>query len=234
MKVYDKYVDNGGVKIHYLDSKDLLTRQKVLIYIPGLLGDADQFRDEMEQFSDYRCLAISLRGCGKSDSPQSGYSFKEQCSDIEAVITDACVTNFSILAYSMGVPYAIDIAKKYSDKVTKVILGDYPAKMPTLSKDWLNQTSQNLPEKGEILKKIYDELEMIDLSEGLRHIKCPVLVIQGKKKGAKLTDKALDVYKNYLSNVTIETFEESGHVLWQPDYQRFIDVVKSFLDESGK
>ncbi|MEG0619276.1 MAG: alpha/beta hydrolase [Bacilli bacterium] len=231
MKILDKYVDNKGIVIHYLDSNEKLVDENVLLYIPGFLGYAEQFKDEMILLSNHRCLSISLRGRGKSDCPQTGYSFDEQYSDIVAVLADAKIKQFSIMAHSMGVPFAIKIAKEYSEKVTKLILCDYPPKIPIFSYDKLNK---NFSDKVEITKKIINEMKETDCSMMLEEIGCPVLVFQGKRQGAKLTDEALKLYKKYLKKVTIEIFHESGHELWEPDYQKFINTIQSFLEDNER
>jgi pimeloyl-ACP methyl ester carboxylesterase len=38
------------------------------------------------------------------------------------------------------------------------------------------------------------------------------------------------MYRRRLRQAKVVVFEESGHVLWEPDYERFMRTVQTFLD----
>ena len=110
-KLVDHFVDNNGVLVNYLESL-IDSNQTPLLYIPGMLGSAEQFEDEMKALDERKCYSISLRGNGKSTAPEAGYSFAEQFNDLEAVIKGLDIDQFYLMSYSMGVPYAVQAAIK--------------------------------------------------------------------------------------------------------------------------
>lgn len=236
VKFVDNQVNNNGVIIHYLESKSEseINQKSPLVYIPGMLGFAEQFLDEMNEFKPRKCVAMSLRGCGKSSVPLTGYSFDDHFSDVEAVINNCGVSEFYLMAYSMGVPYAINAALKQPDKIKGLIICDYPPRMPQLPKDWVQKVlSNSVVEKSKkhFVTALQQELKETDLTNQLDHIKCPVLVIRGLKEDAMLKNKYLEEYKDRLINLEIVEFKDSGHQLWIPNYERFINVIKDFMEK---
>lgn len=136
--IIDNYVDNRDLQIHYLESlPQTKGKDKIpLIYIPGMLDYAENFKREMQDFETRKVISISLRGCGKSSAPLSGYSFEDHYSDVEAVINNSNLNEFYLLAYSMSVPYAINASLSYPNKVKGLIIGDYPSRISKPPKGW--------------------------------------------------------------------------------------------------
>lgn len=231
MQYNDRWVLNKNVKIHYIES--LGEDKTPLLYIPGALGFAEQFVDVMEQLQSRKTLALSLRGRGKSDAPVTRYTFDDHVSDVEAIIQDSRLNQFFLMAYSMGVPYAIEIATRLSDKIKGLIICDYSARLPKLPKDWVD----NVLSKGYIdesrkyfVSAFQKESEETLLWDRLRLIDCPTLIIRGLREGSLLNDENHTKYKQGLRDHKVVEFEDSGHELWVPDYQRFINSVISYLD----
>lgn len=82
-----------------------------------MLGEAENFKREMQDFKTSKVISISLRGCGKSSASLSGYSFENHYSDVEVVIEDSHLDGFCLMAYLIGVPYAINASLNYPNKV---------------------------------------------------------------------------------------------------------------------
>jgi len=81
-----------------------------------MLGQAENFKREMQDFKTRKVISISLGGCGKSSAP-CGYLFDNHYSDVEAVIEDSDLYGFYLMAYLIGVPYAINASLNYPNKV---------------------------------------------------------------------------------------------------------------------
>lgn len=232
--VQDRRARSEKVSIHYLDSEGEKTGQTTpVFYVPGALGFAEQFSDEMKVLSNRRCIAISLRGRGKSDAPICGYSFENHVSDIDAVVKQSGINNFCLMAYSMGVPFALRYAIDNPSMVKGLILCDYPARYPKLTKSWVeNVVSKGLLRKGReyVATEIMNESNEVSLRDHLQQIRCPVLVLRGGTNQALLNEIEAQVYKDHLEKVAVVTFLESGHELWVPDYNRFMENVNVFLN----
>lgn len=82
-----------------------------------MLEQAENFKREMQDFKTRKVISIRLRGWGKSSAPLSGYSFENHYSDVEAVFEDSHLDGFYLMAYLIGVPYAINASLNYPNKV---------------------------------------------------------------------------------------------------------------------
>ena len=186
----------------------------------------------MEAFNDRKSYSISLRGNGKSAAPETGYSYEEQFTDLEAVIKDLKVEEFYLMSYSMGVPYAVQASIKYPQKIKGLIICDYSPSIPKIPSGWAQSLIENdriATDRRHVVKAIESELKSVDLTEELDKIQCPVLVMKGLKEGSLLKDEKLEEYRNRLENLKIVEFENSGHELWHPDVEYFRDTIQNFM-----
>lgn len=231
MNYTDKFT-NTDINIHYIETNDYETGLLPLVYIPGALGNAEQFINELNSFFPRHCVSISLRGIGKSDAPLNGYTFEEQVLDISSVIKKSKLSAYYLMAYSMGVPYAIRYAASNPNEVKGLILCDYPAKYPRIPEQWIESAQKFIPEnRYYVVEEIQKNSNEIILWEELKEINCPVLVIKGGTEKALLKNEDSEKYKNNCKNVEVKVFINSGHELWVPDYDKFIETIKDFLNK---
>lgn len=228
MVINSTYIHNNDVKIHYLESGIKKEKTPSLLFIPGMLGSSDQYETELKEFYPRHSIAISLRGNGKSDTPSSKFSFKDYYSDIETVINHCNLNEIHLVGHSMGGLLAIETAVKYSESVKSLIILDYPFKFNSFSKNWINKTIAFGYDKAHLVN-IFNDFHSIDLTEDLKKVNCPVLVIQGKESDSKLTEEHIKVYKQNLKQVKIITLENSGHEVSRSDYQNFINTINKFI-----
>src|SRR5207244_9736399 len=96
-----------------------------------------------------RTVAISLRGRGKSDGPEHGYSFEDHVSDVSTTVTELGLNSFCLMAYSMAVPYAISFAIRNPLILRGLIIGDYPARYPAFRPQWIQRAlTVNPPDRA--------------------------------------------------------------------------------------
>lgn len=69
----ERFVSNNGIQIHTLNSES--SSQFRIVFVPGMFGIADHWREEFKSLSDYSLTAMSVRGRGKSTFTKSGHSF---------------------------------------------------------------------------------------------------------------------------------------------------------------
>ena len=140
MQIFEGKVDNQGVSIHYIESfvdstveiaEDSIVEVIVeteerppLLIVPGFTESAEDYIEIIRAFEDRKCIAITLRGRGKSDSPEFGYTLEDHVSDIQAVVEQLALDNFYMLGYSRGVSYMIEYALGNLSKIKGMIIGD--------------------------------------------------------------------------------------------------------------
>ncbi|WP_043933212.1 alpha/beta fold hydrolase [Bacillus sp. EB01] len=236
MEFADRWTRSKEVKLHYLESSRYDGRLTPLVYVPGALNHAEQAVELLEEFKPRKWISMSLRGRGKSDAPISGYSFYNHVHDIESVVMDSKVHEYCLMAYSMGVPYAIEYAAG-TPGLKGLILCDYPAAYPFIPKSWAERVlsrSYINQEMVHVVKGIQRESAAINLDQNLTRIEVPVLIIKGGTTESLLTEAETDKYKKLLPNVRAVELAEAGHELWEPNRDVFLNVIKDFLHTLDK
>lgn len=231
MIVREGWVDNRGVRLHYLESNpDTAPAYTPVVYIPAAVSAAETFRPEMAALAPRRCISISLHGRGKSDAPHSGYSFNDHIEDIEALVEQLGLNHFCLMAWSLGVPYSVGYAARHPERVGGLVLLDYPARYPRFRPEWAERWSDpSFRLKPFVTQALQQESSEVPLWDSLDRIECPVLVIGGGKPEALLKPEHIEKYRQHLRVVDVVVFSDSGHNPSQPDYERFIRTINSFL-----
>ncbi len=80
------------------------------------------------------------------------------------------------------------------------------------------------------LRGLERESTEVELWDELERIEAPVLVIGGGRTDSLLKPEHVEKYRKHLRNVEVVVFEDSGHNVSEPNYERFIKLIKSFLD----
>ncbi|MBW7454861.1 alpha/beta fold hydrolase [Paenibacillus sepulcri] len=231
------HANNNDVKIHYYDS---LEKSKSdgnsipLVVCPGLSETAEEYIDLLEAVSPRRCILLSFRGRGGSDTPVHGYNLDDHVSDLEAVVRHAGVELFHLFGYSRGASYALGYAQKHKGQIKSLILGDYPPEHRAMSEDWTKDYIHNylMPHsrtnyiRPEAVLGIQSESSQSSLENVLS---MNVLVARGKLQGSLITDSDLLRYKEMCSRLSIKEYRRSGHDIKEKEKELFYSDVVSFL-----
>jgi pimeloyl-ACP methyl ester carboxylesterase len=127
---------NGAVRLHYLDAHADGSSGLPIVIVPGLAETAEDYTGLMRRLAPRRCVAISLRGRGRSDTPASGYTLDDHADDVLAVVRHLGLPRPVLVAFSRGVPYAIRCAARRPGCVAGLALGDYAAVHTRLPQEW--------------------------------------------------------------------------------------------------
>lgn len=79
--------------------------------------------------ADYRITAMDLRGRGRSESPDSGYSIQHHCKDILAVLNDLGLEKAVIMGHSLGAFIAAAFGAEHPERVDRIVLVDGGGKL---------------------------------------------------------------------------------------------------------
>lgn len=116
-----KFADFGGVKIHYNDTGK---GSKAIIFIHGWACNADFWKQSINEFPNYRTIAVDLPGHGESDKPKTVYTMDYFAKSIEAVMRDAKVGRAVLVGHSMGTPVARQFYRLYPKKTLGIVIVD--------------------------------------------------------------------------------------------------------------
>lgn len=117
----DHYVDNDGVKIHYVTKGD----GETILFVHGFPDFWYSWRDQMVAMSeDHQVVSIDLRGYNRSDSPKGveHYSMDKLVSDLVAVINDLGTSPVKLVAHDWGAAIAWILASYRPDLIKKLVI----------------------------------------------------------------------------------------------------------------
>lgn len=230
--VVDSWATNRNVRLHYLDNQ-CDESALPLIMIPGLSSNAAVFQPMIEALTPYRALSVSLRGRGKSDVPDTGYRFENHVEDVAAIIDQAQFKQVCLFGHSIGINYAIGYALENPDRVKGIIVGGYPAEYPVFTADWALKVMMKYPDEMPMKAVLGIQHESVQISfwERLSELTCPILILRGNKASSLLKPELVEKYMQYAPQSKILVFEDSGHRLWHPNFNRFVTALRFFIEE---
>lgn len=167
--IKEGFTERGSVRLHYLLSEgsgDLTP----LVYVPGSLGSAGDFRKEMLRLDPRTTVSVSPRGTGASGTPYHGYALGDRIADLEAVLLRLRPGTACLMAFSAGVPVVLSYAISQPDKVRALIILDYPAVSRPYSEDWVEQAMPFARQRGipeHVLQSMARDSALVELWEDL-------------------------------------------------------------------
>ncbi|MGE8204763.1 alpha/beta fold hydrolase [Heyndrickxia sp. NPDC080065] len=234
----DSWVDNNGINIHFVEANANIKEKAPLVIIPGLSESAEDYISVIENFSPRHCIIITLRGRGKSATPETGYTLEDHISDIDAVVKQLELKDFILFGYSRSVSYALGYAIRNNNLLKGLIVGDYPAVHTQLRQGWVEFFSSLPPWRGKTLSQrmnltalygIQNESSQVLLWDDLSSIKCPALIIRGGKNEAALSLEAGNLYIEKMHQANLVVFDDSDHNIFEPNLDTFIKTVDEFM-----
>jgi pimeloyl-ACP methyl ester carboxylesterase len=227
---------NDAVRLHYLDAHADGGHELPIVIVPGLSESAEEYTGLMDRLSPRRCVAISLRGRGRSDTPASGYTLDDHASDVLAVVRHVSLPRYVMVAFSRGVPYAIRCAGNDPERVAGLVLGDYAAVHGRLPEEWtprfLTGSWRGTPVaervSAAVVQAIQRESTHVPLWDELSSIGCPVLAVGGSRDGLLTGEDAERYRRAGIADLRV-AWLDTGHDLLAPDETAFVEVLGSFL-----
>lgn len=226
----DVFVDMPFGPIHVITS-NMSSQQTPLVFIPGMLGRAEDWLNDFESFQPRPCVAISLRGRGGSAYPSSGFSVYDHAEDIARVVDSLKLKKFILVGFSQGALYAVAYALKNPQRIAGLVIQDKTLKQKKFGKEWVQRAKAHpmAQNKENFLWGIANDSQELNLLEKC-HVfaKTPTLIIKGENS-ALLMDEDLMEMETVFKSCRIEIFPESGHDISSPDYDLYISTMKDFF-----
>jgi pimeloyl-ACP methyl ester carboxylesterase len=122
------FLQVDGTPFHYREAGD----GPVLVMLHGLGASLEDWEFQIPFFSeDFRCIAIDLRGFGKSGRGKGGLSLQRFADDVWSVLSQLQVHRFFLIGHSMGGAVALQLTLDHPQAVGRlVICNSVPAFVP--------------------------------------------------------------------------------------------------------
>jgi len=116
------FVSVNGIKLHYLDWGG---EGETLLFLTGLGNSAHIYDDFAPRFTDkFRVLALTRRGHGDSDYPESGYDVHNLTEDIRCCMDELKIEKAILVGHSMAYVEQCHMSVNYPERVSKLVCLD--------------------------------------------------------------------------------------------------------------
>lgn len=236
--MYTGYVEIDSLKLNYIDNEVASFNKAPLVICPGLSEECTDYLGLVNEINDRRCIALTFRGRGNSCNEIDSYTLEDHIGDIESVVNELKLDKFCLMGYSRGVSYVLGYSILNPNKLSGLILGEYPAEHKRMHDGWAKEQmdvykSNEIPISitCDVLKKIERDSRYEDFSINLNKIKCPALILKGLEEDTLLPEVEINRYINNLggNSIRIEKFSKSGHDIISNEFYEIILAIQNFL-----
>jgi len=232
------FVDHDGVRLHALDNHRTDMSLPTVLAIPGMGEYADEYSWLLDALGDRRVVVVDVRGRGRSDVPESGYTWEHHIGDVRAVVEALELDRPIVVAFSRGSSYGLGYALTYPAEVRGLVVGDYFARHVGLPPGIADQQLQSKIRgtamadrmSEHAVRQVFAESREVPLWDRLVELQCPVLVIRGGRKSALVGEELAAQWRESLPSVQMEIIADAGHDLWSRDVDAYLAALLPFLD----
>jgi pimeloyl-ACP methyl ester carboxylesterase len=232
------FVEHGDVKLHALDNGRTDAPLAPVLAVPGMGEYADEYAWLLDALGDRRVVVVDVRGRGRSDVPESGYTWEHHIEDLRVVVEELGVDRPIVVTFSRGSSYGLGYALTHPSEVRGLVVGDYFARHVGLPAEIADHQLQSKI-RGTVIaermsehavRQVVAESREVPLWDRLVELQCPVLVIRGGRKSALVGEELAAQWREWLPSVQMEIIADAGHDLWSRDVDAYLAVLRPFLD----
>ena len=116
------YAKLGDLRLYYERGGE---GEPELLFVHGWCCDHTAFQPQFDYFErTHTVTAVDLRGCGKSDSPQSGYHIRDFADDLAQFCVQVAIEKPVVIGHSLGGMIAVELAARYPSLPRALVLVD--------------------------------------------------------------------------------------------------------------
>ena len=181
----------------------------------------------MTNNEDIVCPNLSSILEGKEASYENLYSsFVKYCNEFDGQI--------HLCGLSLGGILALNFALDFPQKVKTLVLIGTPYRVPKVAFSFQNIIFRFLPksifETMAFDKKntfaLGDTMKNLDFSDRVKNIKCPTLILCGKKDSANM--KSADYLSQSIRSAELKIIENTGHVVNEENPKALADILNEY------
>ena len=181
----------------------------------------------MTNNEDIVCPNLSSILEGKEASYENLYSsFVKYCNEFDGQI--------HLCGLSLGGILALNFALDFPQKVKTLVFIGTPYKVPKVAFSFQNIIFRFLPksifETMAFDKKntfaLGDTMKNLDFSDRVKNIKCPTLILCGKKDSANM--KSADYLSQSIRSAELKIIENTGHVVNEENPKALADILNEY------
>ena len=185
-----------------------------LVLIHGFLGSSKMWEPQINFFkNNFRVITPDLPGFGKSNKAKSHNSIQSIANLLMDCLEEKKIDKFYLLGHSMGGMIVQEMAKKYGNKIVKLICystgprGEMPGRFESV-----DQSRENLKKKGlEITVKNIAKTWFVR-KENAKYF--DICIEAGKQTSTKAADDALIAFKNWNGVDTLKNIKNETLIVW--------------------
>jgi pimeloyl-ACP methyl ester carboxylesterase len=114
------YVNAGDLKIHYVESGNPDGEPVVLVH--GNWSTCSWWEPVMERLpNSFRAVAYDMRGRGKTEGPDNGYTMPEMAADLRALCDALPIERCHLVGHSLGSAVAMQFALESPERVMSLV-----------------------------------------------------------------------------------------------------------------
>ena len=116
------FADLAAVRLYYERAG---SGRPELLFVPGWCCDHTAFRPQFDHFAaDHAVTAVDLRGVGKSDAPDEGYSIQQLADDMAAFCAAVGIERPVVVGHSLGGMIAVELGARRPSLASALVLVD--------------------------------------------------------------------------------------------------------------
>lgn len=225
------------------------TKGEVLVYLHGWGQNIEMMKPIAEPFkTDNNILIIDLPGHGLSEEPLFPYELNDYVETLKELLDGLNIKNPILLGHSFGGKISLLYASKYD--VKKLVLFGSPfkknikkmslktkilkglKKVPLINKleDFAKNHigSTDYKNASKMMKQVLVNTVNLDITEDVKKIKCPTLLIWGSLDQEVLLSDAYELEK-LIPDAGLVVYENMTHYAYLEDRIRTIKIIENFI-----
>lgn len=220
-----------------------------VVFLHGWGGDASAFLFVAERLKTFaKSIVVDFNGFGKTPEPDRPYSVGDYAGEVLSVLEKERVEKAIIVGHSFGGRVAMEIAAKFPDVASGLVLVDSagikPRRNPTYYiKIAIHKLMKKLGMKGLkgskdyrvlslIMKETFKKVVSYDQSYMLKDISVPTAIFWGKKD----KDTPLYMARKLSKNIKDSSLFllDGGHYAYVDDLEKFVSILTAFVQQVGE